>query len=530
MLVILPASTRNGASRCWLRRRGGRSGHRLVRDPEVADVAGDHLRARLGPGTSPQPVNAAQRQALSPTWIRISTFSSMARRRRAVPSLSYSRSFHRVDGTHRASVRRSGARSDGLSQGRHATLGRTERPSSWAARRRAGRCKSSQARPRRPRHHGSRQVAAPNGGGDAHEWSVDSPGVPRPGPAPGWRRANRRGGRARQRADLVPGVVQGRPDGSVIPASMTTCRSSPRCRTWRTGERWNGPGGGLPVQSQPGGRRSQGSSPLLPAIANRPDRGQLVSPEHPKPPPIEVRSLRCPDEGEQGRGAVDRIPPRRLPRVGADMDMRPRGTSPAASSITATASVSSVAVMPNFDAAAPTASPWCVSGLTSGFSRFNGAQAQLACELGGSVVGRINAPAAQHRLDLVADDRPSLQPRGERGSAGQVRSPTPSSVIRRSAPPASNSPFPRETTFASKPGQRSVATIPVTSLALSEGPQPGGRRGKRRRRRRFEIGDRDGRRSGGDAVSVGPRWTSRSASSDDGATTSIDQAERSRRR
>ena len=132
----------------------------------------------------------------------------------------------------------------------------------------------------------------------------------------------------------------------------------------------------------------------------------------------------------------------------------PRARSGPSAAIPATAAVSSVSVMPNFEVPRPTARPACVSGVTSGFrrSRTSSARPGAVAEAGAPGDGQqggdlLGLSTATHR-----SGSPSLAARtAARRSAAVL--PMPSSVIRSLPMPARRAAAhsPDETTFAAEP-------------------------------------------------------------------------------
>ena len=139
----------------------------------------------------------------------------------------------------------------------------------------------------------------------------------------------------------------------------------------------------------------------------------------------------------------------------------PRGRTERLPAARSTASVSSVSVIPNFDAPAPTARPACVSGATSGFERKRTSSGGRRRPVPARRIGERDQRAPAHRPirrppTPVASHRLRPGPRPRR-SASVL--PTPSSVIASFGTPARRAiaHSPAETTFAPRPRPASRA-------------------------------------------------------------------------
>ena len=261
-----------------------------------------------------------------------------------------------------------------------------------------------------------------------------------------------------------------------MPASITASRA-PRSRTWRTRATIQP---ARATRTRPGstarrrGRRSAGTVSRSAGIsrANRPGAGTLGA--HPngatgKPPPTSSvsKSGMLPRTRPSTATAL-RTPSRQAsmaPSCDPTWRWMPRGRRPpgAAPARRCTVRVSSVSVMPNFDAPEPTARTAWVSGATSGFRRKR--TSSVTCAPWANV-----ARASASSGDSTAIQRSGSPRRAADTAARRSASvlPTPSSVIDSFGSPArrARAHSPRETTFAPSPSLASSAMIAGTSFAL----------------------------------------------------------------
>src|SRR3954451_21055682 len=266
-----------------------------------------------------------------------------------------------------------------------------------------------------------------------------------------------------------------------MPASITTTPSpSPRSRTCST-EATIQPAPA--TRNLPGstarrdGRRSAGTaSRRAPAsAANRAGDGTVPRSPTGKPPPASNVSK----VGRPTRTIASTARPRRAasrhastaPSCDPTWRWIPRARSAPCWGRRATAIVSSVSVIPNFALPRPTASPWWVSGWTSGLSRSSTSRGGRPSVPSRARAARPVSASSSSGLS-TATQRTGSPLTAARTSARRSASdlPIPSSVTRSLGMPAARATAhsPRDTTFAPRPSAPSRATTAGTSLALSE--------------------------------------------------------------